>query len=982
MKMRKTIFDRNFKCRIVNFRLSYVSSCFFIIKIFFVLASLIVRAQDEAPPPIIAQNFHQWGAVTLFSGLPSDNVRAIAQTSDGVLWFGTDNGLARFDGRRVQTVAFDINADSNKILALETAADGTLWIGTERGAYISREDKFQKIEETRDSSITSILFGENVYLSTAGSGVIFKVRETPDRSFSVERIPDRQIFGTEGQPLKITSLAQTGDKIVVGTHGRSILIVENNQSFESFSRPRPFFINVLAQDTKGNLWLGANAKDGDSGFFSLNDITRPEKIGEGLGEVSAIEPDTTTNSVWTGTQKNGLFHFRGTEQLEHFTFENTAGGLRSNTINALFIDREGVLWVGTNRGVSRFDASSPFNQTLSKESANGNFVRTFYQARNGQLLAGTNQGLFLYPSTGGAWLEAEHFSAKAIYAIAEDMSKQILIGTSSGLFDFDGKQKMAGDVRAIAHFQNKNYAAVFGRGVLQIENQAQIFSNNTTSALFADGDDKLWIGTTKGEVFAFDGKETKPENALESLRGAALRKIAKGGENDLWLSGERGLFRYKNGELQTVIPNRDVRDFFITGAAEIWAATLNGGLIHLKYDKDFGWLSVDLNVEQGLPSEQIFALLQQENRLLIGTNRGVVSYVPGTVAPKITVARVLSQRLYTAEEIEQTIKLEYPRNSILVEVAGLSSRTFPEEFQYAFFLKNSKGDVLDKRLSSDPQFAPANLRAGDYQIEARTFNRDLLTSEPLVIRFSVARSPFPWTAAALGVLLAIAVIALIWAGIERKRISAANRDLRAARFDLANEAERERKRIARDLHDQTLADLRALMLMSDKLPTDNTAFRSEIESVSIEIRRICEDLSPSVLENVGLIASLEFLLTHTIENHKFSAAENLEESLSFSPNAQMQIYRIAQEVLNNIKRHSNARLVEMNVDISEDEQFILLISDDGTAAFSPGEIGSKGRGISNIKSRAALIEAGISWQASENGNTIFRLRKQCRNKPA
>src|SRR5215218_9031966 len=61
----------------------------------------VPRAPSPTPLPG-AQNCHQWGSITVFNGLPSDSVRAISQTPDGVMWFGTDNGLARFDGRRIQ----------------------------------------------------------------------------------------------------------------------------------------------------------------------------------------------------------------------------------------------------------------------------------------------------------------------------------------------------------------------------------------------------------------------------------------------------------------------------------------------------------------------------------------------------------------------------------------------------------------------------------------------------------------------------------------------------------------------------------------------------------------------------------------------------------------------------------------------------------------------------------------------------------------
>ncbi|MBC7796426.1 MAG: hypothetical protein H7Z37_06115 [Pyrinomonadaceae bacterium] len=926
-----------------------------------------INAQDVQPT---AQNFHQWGAITLFNGLPSDNVRAIAQTSDGVLWFGTDNGLARFDGRRVQTFT-PKNADSNKILTLKIADDDSLWIGTQNGAIIYKNGDFQTIEATKNFAITAILFDENTFLATE-NGVILKLIKKSangENDFETEKIPSEKLAGSDGQPLKITSLANANGKIIAGTRSRGVLGVENGETFEIFSRPRPFFVNALAQDKEKNLWLGADSKDEGNSFFAFQDIDNLQRTGTEAGNVLAIEPDEN-GGAWLGTQANGLLHFRARQQIENFTFENTSGGLRSNTIFDVFVDREGVIWLGTNRGVCRFDALSPFNQTLS-DNPNINFVRTFFRASDGRIYAGTNRGLFIYAD--GTWLETSNFASKTVYSIGEDYAGQLLICTPNGLLDYTGKLKIAGDVRAVANFQGRTYAAIFGRGIVQIENQTQIFTNDSPSALFAEGDKNLWFGTVRDGVFKFDGRNAKPENALEILRGAPIRKIIKGVEKDLWFAGERGLFRYRNGELQAIISNEDVRDVTIINS-DIWATTLKSGLIHARFDVDFGWLISDLNAEQGLPSDQIFAVVRLENRLLIGTNRGLVNYAPSAVAPQIVATRVLSQRLYEAAELNDKINLDFPQNSILVEVAGLSSRTFPEQFQYTFTLKNADGEVLENKISNDAQFAPVNLLSGEYQIESRAFNKDLLASAPLIIRFSVARAPFPWTATLLGVLLFVASIGLIWAGIERRRISQKNKELAVARFDLANEAERERSRIARDLHDQTLADLRKLMMMSDELPSDTKDFRAEIESVSMEIRRICEDLSPSVLENVGLNPALEFLLQNTIENYKFTAAEDSEEQKNLKSNVQMQIYRIAQEVLNNIKRHSDAKFVEMKIEISESAQFMLSIHDDGTQ-FNPTENAPKGRGIANIKSRAAIIEAEIAWQNGENGGNVFRLTK-------
>ncbi len=943
----------------VNLRRIRFSTRIFFLLIFSILLAANAFAQESAP----SQNFHQWGAVTLFNGLPSDNVRAVAQTPDGILWFATDNGLAKFDGRRVSTVAV---GDAAKILALKIINNQTLFIGTEKGAFRLENNQFGLIEATRSLAVTTIFQSNKIWLGT-DAGVIFAVDfDAKTDALQTEKIPAENLRGSDGNFLRITGFAEIGGKIIAGTRSRSILVIENRQAFETFSRPRPFFVNALAQDKSGNVWLGADADEQKSGLFSLSAIENPVRVGADVGDVSALAADEN-GGVWVGTDKRGLFHFHGSTLPEHFTFENTAGGLRSNRINAIFVDRENVIWLGTNRGVSRFDASSPFNQTLS-ESGNSNFVRTVFRRADGQIFAGTNRGLFTEGA--GNWFESAEFAGKSIYSVNEISGGEMLFSTSGGLLNGDGKQISAGDIRAAVSFQGKSYAAIFGRGVVQVENQNVIFGDDSPTALFANHSNLL-IGTARGEIFGFNGQTFAPLNIPQEWRGAAIRKIFRDAENNLWIAGERGLLRQKNGEFEIILSGEDVRDFTLNGA-DIWAATLKDGLFHARDDERFGWLKSSINVEQGLPSEQIFSILPVENHLLIGTNRGVVSYAPSNVAPQITASRVLSQRLHDADEISRSIALDFPQNSLLVEVAGLSSRTFPEQFQYGFSLKNGGGEILENQISHEAQFSANDLAAGEYQIEAIAFNKDLLASAPLTISFSVARAPFPWTATALGILLAIALVALVWAIAERRRIAQKNRQLAAARFDLANEAERERKRIAQDLHDQTLADLRNLMMMSDKIPAETGDLRTEIEAVSTEIRRICEDLSPSVLENVGLIAALEFLLSHTIENRQFIADENSEERLNFSPNTQMQIYRIAQEILTNIKRHSDAKFVRMSIHITPQNRFVLSIEDDGKFV-NPSESVHHGRGIANIKSRASIIEAKIHWQKSDDDGNVFTL---------
>ena len=831
--------------------------------------------RSPSPTPLPgAQNFHQWGSITVFNGLPSDSVRAIAQTPDGVMWFGTDNGLVRFDGRRVQNIPLG-DAEADRILVLKVSVSGRLWVGTRAGAFVDSDNGFELVQNTEKSAITAILFGtgpdEGIQYLGAEGGDVFRVFYDTSRSYTALRT--KSVPALEDGQTAVTSLIEQNGTLFAATSGRGVFSVKDGGLNAVHTPPSPGVINALATQD-GLLWLGTDAMKGVSGIYRSTRGERFERVAAPTSKVLTLEAND--GGVWAGSERFGLFHFTGTKLKKNYTFENTSGGLRSNTVYTLFTDREGVLWIGTNRGVSRFDRSGASQETVS-DIPNSNFIRCLFRAPDGTLYAGSNRGLFV--KNGDKWNQLPAYGSQPIFAVSESSAKKLAVET-----------------------------------------------------------------------------EYIPQ-----------RTFVSGGAN--WIVRDGGLFREGDGHSERTIEAEEVRDVYAAND-HVWAATTTRGLLHARRDERFGWLVSTIGFEQGLPSEKAFSILPVEDGLLIGTNRGVVTYKPGTVAPTLIPTRILSQRVHDLGEIGSTIALDYPQNSLLVEVAGQSSRTFPEEFQYGFVLTDAKGKEIDRRITNDAQYAPAGLAPGEYTIESIAFNRDLLASEPLMIRFSVAKAPFPWTATALGVLLAIAVLGLIWAMIEHRRIQQRNRELAAARLDLANEAERERRRIARDLHDQTLADLRKLMMLTDKSTLDKPAFRTEIEAVSSEIRRICEDLSPSVLENVGLIASLEFLLDNTIEKRKFTAESDLEDRIKLPMNVQLQIYRIAQEVLTNIKSHSNADLVEMSVEINADGQLKLRIDDNGTP-FHPNTVSSKGRGIANIKARASLVHAKVLWKERRTGGNRF-----------
>ena len=138
--------------------------------------------------------------------------------------------------------------------------------------------------------------------------------------------------------------------------------------------------------------------------------------------------------LYAGTEARGVFRLKNGRVVERFTFAGTAGGLRSDTVNAVFVDREGVVWFGTPRGVCRYDPRGVRVEQLSRETES-NFIRTLYRTPAGRLLAGTSRGLFARDDAGaGAWREVEEVAGKTVYAVAEDSRGLLLVGTNAGLF--------------------------------------------------------------------------------------------------------------------------------------------------------------------------------------------------------------------------------------------------------------------------------------------------------------------------------------------------------------------------------------------------------------------------------------------------------------------------------------------------------------------------------------------------------------------
>jgi len=201
--------------------------------------------------------------------------------------------------------------------------------------------------------------------------------------------------------------------------------------------------------------------------------------------------------------------------------------------------------------------------------------------------------------------------------------------------------------------------------------------------------------------------------------------------------------------------------------------------------------------------------------------------------------------------------------------------------------------------------------------------------------------------------------------------------------------EDERLRISRELHDETAQilaglsrDIASLVAEKNELPQALTEhlqrLRTGTDSALAEVRRFSQDLRPSILDDLGLLPALEWLLSNLEKQHKISTSMSINgKRRRLTPEKELIIFRIAQEVLNNARKHSNASAVNMSIEI-EEEALTMIISDDGRGFTIPqraSELVRSGKlGIVGMRERARLVDGTLIVQSEPDKGTTVTLR--------
>ena len=525
-------------------------------------------------------------------GLPQSDVLSVAQTADGFLWLGTQEGLARFDG-----VAFR-NFDRNNvpgmtdqfITALEPGSDGGLWVGTRSGLFHYREDKWRS-------------FGQS------------------------EGLPDHYI----------RSLAASADGGVwVGTYGAGLARVEANGqvvALTAIELPDPFVRDLLI-DRHGLLWVATTRGTVriDDGEVSL--LYGPEQ-GLGNGFVRALVEDRQ-GAVWIGTEGSGLFRV-----VEGRVRQVAGPGEDVETIHAMIVDRQGNVWAATEpEGLLR--VSSNGEQTTVSRG----FVWTLCEDSEGSIWVGSTDGLSqLKPGRTVTFGRGQGLRDRSVRTVYEDRAGRVWVGTDDGgVQRFDGDRFR--DVPGLTGIEQASVRSISGDasgrlwigtrvGISRLERDGRLrrfgtndgLDNRVVNAIVEDSRGRIWAGTGGGLV-VWNGRAFAAEDLGEKVPNPRVRTLLPMPDGSLWVGTEEGLFHSDDDNWTRWGTNEGLRSEFVLSLAsglhgELWVGTASGlSVVHDGKVTNF-------STSQGVPERAVFSLLveSEDDDLWMCTSNGIVRVV-------------------------------------------------------------------------------------------------------------------------------------------------------------------------------------------------------------------------------------------------------------------------------------------------------------------------------------------------------------------
>ena len=521
-----------------------------------------------------------WGSK---EGLPQNSVHAIVQGRDGYLWFGTEEGLVRFDGENftVYDTAQSPGFRDNYVRLLAVAADGAVLIGSDLGGFTRfYRGRFEPIVCNGTNDAPSMMYADpkgDVWMARGAS--LFVWRENTCQ------------FVAQAEQDRISAmLAQSDGSYWVGA-GNNLYRLAGKQ-LRRERKVTEADITVMGMGARGVMWFGTS-----DGLFRMEGdrVDRVQFEGKRSVSVTALLVDDG-DALWLGTAGRGLFRFNG----KTWDSLSAARGLTSDFVGALYDDRENGLWVGTGTGgvIRLRDARvSPLGP---EEGLSGRVARALLEDRDGNLWIGT-QGQGLNKVTNGAvqpYTTRDGLAGDFVYGAYQDRRGDLWFASTTG---------------GVSRFRAGRFKTFSVRDGL-LSNQA--------TAFLEDRKGRLWIGTVRG-LSRFDGRQF--ESFDREPLGRKVTALQEDSMGTIWVGVlGSGLIKYEN-EKFTLIKDAsggtaptNIFSILVEANGAMWLGTLGQGLFRFKDGRFQQYTSKD-----GL-SDTIYFVVEDGSALWMSTNRGIL----------------------------------------------------------------------------------------------------------------------------------------------------------------------------------------------------------------------------------------------------------------------------------------------------------------------------------------------------------------------
>jgi signal transduction histidine kinase/ligand-binding sensor domain-containing protein len=953
---------------------------------------------------------------TTAEGLPQSSVVAIAQTPDGFLWITTLGGLARFDGRTFRTFDTTTNPElpNSRFGGMVVDDEGQLWVTLQTGELLRFVDgRFDIMDDADglqfDRRLRIFRWQGRLVVETATGTVVWQ-----DGRFVAD--PAVQV------PAEAATLTFAG--ISYGLAARWYRDGEGRaHRYEAGRLGRTVHLpgSGAYEDRAGRVWtlqpggdLAVLERDGTRRTFG------PAAGQVGLAMLSNVEdPDGT---LWFFSP-NGLARFRA-GRFRSFT---TADGLPDNFVRFIFRDREGTHWVGSNTGLTRLVEQPIVSFTADSGLAADN-TYPLLQDRNGAIWIGAWPGLTRYHN--GVF---EHVSEKYnlrnpfrrpanVMSLMEARDGAIWVGTlGAGLHRIRGNrvERIDGPWNLTAHVLYEGAGADlwvgtdnglfrYRDGVFTRIPRADGTSGGETSAMFMDRSGVHWVGNIDGLARVVDGVLHQVEGA--GFTGRRVRAVHQDAAGNLWFGTyDTGLFLYRDGRftrftvregLPTNGAFRIIEDeqghFWISSNVGIYRvdraeleAVASGEqrtVMSVLYGREDGMASAEAN-GLGQPS----GIRAQDGRLWFPTQRGVAVIDPAALSHNTTPPPVTFLDLSIggfARTERDRIEIRSGSTEFQARYAAL---TFirPELARFRYRMEGLDADWVEAGTDRTARYA--DLPYGTFTFRVIAANRDgVWNEEGASIEIAVI-PPFyrtPWF-----MTLMVVVAATATYGGHRRRLAGIQRKQevqQAFARQLIDSQETDRRRIAAELHDgvsQTLVVMKNWARFGEQAIADESPVKKKLVDIADaasqalgEVRDVVHDLVPYHLERQGLGESIRDAATRVGDAAGVVVDCRLDTiDGQLSPESALRLFRVCQEGLNNVVKHSGATTLWVEL-TREATSVRLTIRDDGKG-FEPGAAvpttKGGGFGLMGMTERARMMGGDLTVVSAPGKGTTVTIVVPC-----